>query len=252
MRSRRVMGAYQAGDTPLHRLDARAKIVLLLVASVASFATVSAAGLVLAAAGLLAALAACRISPARVLLALRPALLVLGFSLLANSVVLVGQPGLSLAGFLRSAQAIARIVLVVGFALVFSTTTTPPATADAIACLLRPLGRAGVPVGSVSTMASIALRFIPLVEEEVLRIRASQRARGARLDEGGVVRRVSAWGQVLVPLIVSLFRRADELGRAMEDRCFTGEQTSLAGPLRPRDRVALALGAIWAVAVVLV
>lgn len=251
MRSRRVMGAFQPGDTPLHRLDARAKVALLLAASVATFAAGSAAGLALAAAGLLAVLAASRISPVRVLLALRPALFVLGFSLLANSVVLVGQPGLSLSGFVRSVQAIARIVLVVGFALVFSTTTTPPATADAIAFLLRPLGRAGVPVGGVSTMASIALRFIPLVEEEVLRIRASQRARGARLDEGGVLRRVSAWGQVLVPLIVSLFRRADELGRAMEDRCFTGEQTSLAGPLRAHDRAALVMGALWAVLVVL-
>lgn len=252
MRSRRAMGAYVPGSTPVHRLDARVKVVLLLMASVATFAAGSAAGLALAAAGLVAALAASGTSPARVLLALRPALVVLAFSLLANTVVLVGQPGLSLAGLARSAQAVARIILVVGLALVFSSTTTAPATAEAVALLLGPLRRLGVPVGAVSTMTSVALRFIPLTVEEVMRIRASQRARGARLDEGGVLRRLGSWGQVLVPLVVSLFRRADEMGRAMEDRCYTGEQTSLMGPLLASDRMALVVGAVWAAAVALV
>lgn len=251
MRERRAIGSFVPGDTLAHRLDARTKVLCLLVASIASFAAAPPAGLAVAAAGLVAALAASRTSPLRVLLALRPALLVLGFSLLANTVVLVGQPGVSVDGFLRSAQAIVRIVLVVGFALVFSATTMPPAIADALASLLRPLARLGVPVGDISTMASIALRFIPLTAEEVLRIRSAQRARGARPDEGGVLRRVTSWGQVLVPLVVSLFRRADELGRAMEDRCYTGEQTSLAGPLAARDWLALVLAAAWAALAVL-
>lgn len=246
MRKSRALGSFAPGDTLAHRLDARVKVFCLLVASVASFAAGSPAGLAVVAAGLAAALAASGTSPLRVLLALRPALLVLGFSLLANTVVLVGQPGVSASGFLRTSLAIARIVLVVGFALVFSATTMPPAIADALASILRPLSRLGVPVGGISTMASIALRFIPLTAEEVLRIRSAQRARGARPDEGGVLRRVAAWGQVLVPLVVSLFRRADELGRAMEDRCYTGEQTSLAGPLAARDWLALVLTAAWA------
>ena len=251
MRRARAIGSFVPGDTVAHRLDARVKVICLIVASVASFAAPSWAGLAVTAAGLAVALMASGTSPLRVLLALRPALLVLGFSLLANTVVLVGQPGLSADGFLRTVRAIARIVLVVGFALVFSATTMPPAIADALASLLRPLARLGVPVGGISTMASVALRFIPLTAEEVLRIRNAQRARGARPDEGGVLRRVASWGQVLVPLVVSLFRRADELGRAMEDRCYTGEQTSLAGPLVARDRVAIALVAAWAVLVAL-
>ena len=235
MRERRAIGSFVPGDTLAHRLDARTKVLCLLVASIASFAAAPPAGLAVATAGLVVALAASRTSPLRVLL----------------TVVLVGQPGVSVDGFLRTAQAVVRIVLVVGFALVFSATTMPPAIADALASLMRPLARLGVPVGDISTMASIALRFIPLTAEEVLRIRSAQRARGARPDEGGVLRRVTSWGQVLVPLVVSLFRRADELGRAMEDRCYTGEQTSLAGPLAARDWLALILAAAWAALAVL-
>ena len=117
------------------------------------------------------------------------------------------------------------------------------AIADGMAALMAPLARLGVPVGGLSMAVSVALRFIPLASEEVERIRCAQRARGARLDEGGVIRRLSGWGQVLVPLVVSLFRRADELAAAMEDRCFTGEQTSMRGRLSYGD-VAVLLGVV--------
>ena len=99
--------------------------------------------------------------------------------------------------------------------------------------------------------SSIALRFIPLTVEEVERIRCAQRARGARLDEGGLAARLRSWAQVLVPLVVGLFRRADELSLAMVDRCYTGDQTSLMGPLAPRDWLALLGGVLWALAAML-
>ncbi len=246
MRRPLAPGAYRPGATPVHRLDARTKIVALLVASVTAFAAPAPLGLALVAAGLLVALEASGTAPVRVLMALRPALVLLGISLLANGVVLVGQPGLSAEGLVRSATAIARIVIVVGLALVFSSTTMSPAIADGLAALMAPLGRLGVPVGGLSMAVSVALRFIPLASEEVERIRCARRARGARLDEGGVIRRLAGWGQVLVPLIVSLFRRADELAAAMEDRCFTGEQTSMQGPLPARERMVLLGVAAWA------
>ena len=211
------------------------------MASIASFAAPAPRGLAVAALGLAIALLASRTSPRQVLRALRPAALVLLFALVANAVVLVGQPGLSSAGLARGATAVARVALVVGFALVFSSTTVPPAISDAIAWLMSPLRVLGVPVGGVSTAASVALRFIPITAEEVERIRCAQLARGARLDAGGVVGRLRGWGQVLVPLIVGLFRRADELARAMSDRCYTGEQTSMAGPLTARDGLTIAL-----------
>lgn len=250
---RRVIlpGAYAPGSTIAHRADARVKVVALLVASVTSFAAPAPWGVAVVAAGLVAALAASRTSPATVLLGLRPAALILALSLVSNAVVLAGQPGFSPEGLARSAAMVVRIALVVGFALSFSSTTAPPAIADALAALMAPLARLGVPVGGISMSASVALRFIPLTADEVSRIRCAQRARGARLDEGGVARRLHSWAQVLVPLLVGLFRRADELASAMCDRCYTGEQTSLSEPLSARDWGLLALCAAWAVVAVL-
>lgn len=247
----RVPGAYVPGNTLVHRLDARAKLVLLLIATVAAFAAPAPWGLAVVAAGLAVALVASKTSPATVLLGLRPAAVILLLSLVSNAVVLIGQPGFSLAGLTRSAVVICRIALVVGFALSFSATTAPPAIADAIASLLAPLGRLGAPVGSVAMSSSIALRFIPLTVEEMERIRCAQRARGARLDEGGLTARLRSWAQVLVPLVVGLFRRADELASAMCDRCYTGEQTALLGRLTAMDWAALLCGVLWAVATML-
>lgn len=251
MRKGAVPGAYVPGKTVAHRLDARVKLGLLVAATVASFAAPAPQGLLAAAACLALALVLSGTSPRTVLLALRPAAVILAFSLLANAVVLAGQPSFSPDGLARGVTAVSRIILVVGFALVFSSTTMPPAMADALAQVMLPLRRLGVPVGGIATSASLALRFIPLTVEEVGRIRCAQRARGARLDEGSLVERLRGWGQVLIPLVVGLFRRADELAAAMSDRCYTGDQTSLAEPLRPRDWAVLAGGVALAALVVL-
>lgn len=247
MRRRFVPGAYVPGSTPFHRIDPRVKMALLLVASIISFAASAPLGLVVVLLGLVAAVAMSGVSAGAILAGVRPAALVLLLSILANAVVLVGQPGVSLAGLLRGATAALRIVCVVGFALALSSTTLSTQMTDALASLLSPLSRVGVPVGGMASSASIALRFIPLTVEEVDRIRCAQRARGARLDEGGALVRLRGWGQVLVPLIVSLLRRADELGAAMADRCYTGDQTPLVGPFAPRDWAALGVGVLWAV-----
>lgn len=246
-----VPGAFVPGDTMPHRMDPRVKLVVLLVSTLASFCAPAPWGTLVVCVGLAAALVASRTSPATVLLGLRPAAVVLAISVLSNAIVLVGQPGVSLEGLTRSAVVVARIALVVGFALVFSSTTAPPAIADGIAALMAPLRRVGVPVGALAMSASVALRFIPLTVEEADRIRCAQRARGARLDEGGPVRRLKGWAQVLVPLIVGLFRRADELAQAMTDRCYTGEQTDMMGSLSPRDVIALLGCAAWVVTAIL-
>ncbi len=246
-----VPGAFVPGDTMPHRMDPRVKLVVLLVSTLASFCASAPWGMLVVCAGLAAALVASRTSPATVLLGLRPAAVVLAISVLSNAIVLVGQPGVSLEGLTRSAVVVARIALVVGFALVFSSTTAPPAIADGIAALMAPLRRVGVPVGALAMSASVALRFIPLTVEEADRIRCAQRARGARLDEGGPVRRLKGWAQVLVPLIVGLFRRADELAQAMTDRCYTGEQTDMMGSLSPRDVIVLLGCVAWAVTAIL-
>lgn len=251
MRRVAAPGAYVPGDTLVHRVDARVKLVLLVLVTIATFAASAPKGLLVVLAGLTLVLVASRTSPLTVLRGLRPAAVVLAFSVVANAVVLVGQPGLSADGLSRSVTAVARIVLLVGFALTLSATTMPTAVATALSQLMAPLSRVGVPVGGIATAASVALRFIPLTMDEVERIRCAQRARGAVLG-GSLVATLRGWGQVLVPLVVALLRRADDLADAMCDRCYTGEQTSMAEPLSPRDWAALAVGAAWALAAALV
>lgn len=252
MRRGKAPGGYLPGDTLAHRVDPRIKLVGLLVATVASFGASAPWGLTLVGAGLVVTLVASRTSLLAVLRGLRPAALILAISLISNGIVLVGQPGISWDGVARSATAVVRIAVAVGFVLSFSATTAPTAITDALAALLSPLRRLGLPVGSVAMSASVALRFIPLTAEEVGRIRCAQRARGARLDEGGLLVRIRSWAQILVPLIVGLFRRADELASAMWDRCYTGMQTALMGPIAARDWALLAICMAWGVAALLV
>lgn len=250
-RSEPLPGAYVPGSTIAHKLDARTKLVVLLAATVASFAASAPWGLVVVAVGLALALWTSATSPVTVVRGLRPAAVILIFSILANALVLVGDVGISLEGFARGVTAVARIVLVVGFVLAFSSTTMAPAIADAVADFLSPLARLGVPVTDISMMVSVALRFVPIAAEEVERIRAAQRARGAQLDEGGVIERLRKWTQVLVPLLVGLFRRADELACAMCDRCYSGEgRTRLSGKLSARDWAVMAGSIVWCVVAV--
>lgn len=250
----RTFGSFTAPDAPLALVDARVKLALLLMVTVAAFVVPAPAGLAaLAALLVLTARAAC-VTPLSFLRALRPAAFILAFSLLANALrvdgsgefALLGPVGFDPAGAARGAVAVARIGLLVGFALTVSASTTPTALADACTRLLWPLRRLGFPSAEIGMTVSVALRFVPLVSEELERIRLAQRSRGARFDEGSVLARVRVWASVVTPLAVSLFRRADALGESMESRCFGAAEQSALPPLAlaARDRALLVCGAL--------
>ena len=146
------------------------------------------------------------------------------------------------AGGMRGVTAVVRILILVGFSLAVSSSTTATQISDAVVRLLRPLAHFGMPVAALGTVLSLALRFIPLVSEELGRIRLAQRARGARFDEGGLVERIRIWGSVLTPLMVGLFRRADRLAEAMSARCYDASSEGrlpVPRPLGHRDRALL-------------
>lgn len=247
------LGSYVAVASPLHRMDARVKMALLLAATVALFVGSASVALPLAALCLLVGLRSSHVKAGSMLRALRPTVLVLAFSLLANALVadgtgdltLVGAVGLSWPGLARGAVAVARIVALVGLSLLVSATTTAPQMADALIWAMSPLACIGVPVGDLAMVLSVSLRFIPECAVQFDRIRDAQRARGADFSEGSPVRRVSRWSSVLVPLVVTLFRRADILADAMRDRCYRGEgRTSLSCKPRPSDVVVLVCGIV--------
>lgn len=253
-----ALGGYTP-HTPATRADARVKLILLLLATVGVFSAQSPVVLLAWAVVLFGALGAARMRPSRILRAMRPVAIVLAFTLIANLVScdgramieLAGPVGLDPAGGLRGLLAVVRIVLLVGFSLVVAASTTGTQLSDACVRLLRPCARWGVPVGPLGTVLSLALRFIPLVSEELNRIRLAQRARGASFDNGTVIERIGVWASVLTPLMIGLFRRADRLAEAMSARCYdavSAGRLPAPRPLGSLDRRVLVVGTGLAIA----
>lgn len=253
-----ALGGYTP-HTPAARADARVKLILLLLATVGVFSVQSPVVLLAWAVVLFGALGAARMRPSRILRAMRPVAIVLAFTLIANlvscdgraTIELAGPVGLDPAGGLRGLLAVVRIVLLVGFSLVVAASTTGTQLSDACVRLLRPCARWGVPVGPLGTVLSLALRFIPLVSEELNRIRLAQRARGASFDNGTVIERIGVWASVLTPLMIGLFRRADRLAEAMSARCYdavSAGRLPAPRPLGSLDRRVLVVGTGLAIA----
>lgn len=117
-----------------------------------------------------------------------------------------------------------RIVLLVLAGSLLSYTTTPTELTDSIENLFSPLKFFGLSnaVHSLAMMMTIALRFIPTLIEETDKIMSAQKARGASLDNGGLISKVKALIPILIPLLISSIRRAYELAEAMESRCYNG------------------------------
>ncbi len=248
------LGSFVAADTPLSRIDARIKLLLLLVFTVGIFATQTVCSVIAWFALLALAMRAARVRGGSLVRAVRPVMVILLFTLLANALVLDGRGdiavagpiGISTVGAMRGACAVLRIVLLAGFACVVSASTTPPEISDACVRLLRPLEAIGVPVADIGLVLSLALRFIPIVAEEYGRIQMAQRSRGVRFDEGGLLERVRVWASVLTPLVVGLFRRADSLAESMASRCYA-DGSSIEIPARSlsqRDWVLLIAGIV--------
>lgn len=127
-------------------------------------------------------------------------------------------------GLLNAGFIIARITLVVLGASLLTYTTTPVELADGIESLLYPLKWIKFPVHEFALIMSIALRFIPTLLEETDRIMKAQKARGANFESGNIFKKIKALIPILIPLLISSFRRADELADAMDARCYSGSK----------------------------
>lgn len=227
-------------------LDGRVKIALLMAFSVALFWARSLSALAAAAALLAAVMAFGRVRWAAVLKGGAPAYVIAAFLLAYN--------GMSL-GWTAGTVVAARVLLLVWGSLVLVSLATATELSEALRRLLAPLGRVGLPVRDVTTAFSIALRFIPLTAEELVSVRAAQASRGASFQGAGLKGRLAAYGGLMVPLFVGLFRRADRLAAAMDARCFgaTAAPTTLDGRrFRGSDGAVLLVGIALCVAVALV
>jgi energy-coupling factor transport system permease protein len=257
-----TFGQYVPTDSPVHALDAKTKMGLVAAFTVGMFLVSSpdkAAGEFRGFAGLavMAGLVWLGIKISRVptriaLRGIKALSLLLSFTLLAHALrwnpagalVRLGPLAVDGQGLLDGIFFASRVILLVVGTSLLTLTTTPVQLTDGLERVMRPLEVLRFPAGEVAMMLTIALRFIPTTAQEAEKIIVAQTARGARFDQGGLIRRARAFVPVMVPLFVNLFRRAEELAVAMESRCYRG------GSGRTRLHASVMTGRDWAVLMV--
>jgi len=222
-----ALGQFIPGRSPLHRVDARVKLLVGLALAAVVFVVDGWAGYGALAVYLLAAALLSGVPLAFVARGLRPVLWLVALTVIFHVLFTPGTPLVALGPVLISAEGVdaagrlaTRLLLLAAGASLVTLTTSPIALTDALEWLLRPGQRLGLPAPELAMMTTMALRFVPVLLEELDRIVKAQRARGADFETGGALRRVRALVPVLVPLLVSAFRRADDLATAMEARCW--------------------------------
>lgn len=227
-----TFGQYYPVESFVHRLDPRLKLLFLIAYIVMLFVARSFYGLALCLLILIITVIAARVPLGSVLRSVKGIIFILIITSLLSVFYHGGTHLLWSWGILRiytesliyAAFLIVRLFLVVMGSALLTLTTTPVALTDGFESLLFPLTLIKIPVHILALIMSIALRFIPTLMDETNRIISAQKARGADFETGNIFRRIKAVIPVLIPLIISAFRRADELGDAMDARCYTAEK----------------------------
>lgn len=225
-----TIGQYFPGNSVIHRMDARIKIIMTAVFIVMLFAANSVWGLLVGIAFTILTFIISKIPGKLMLKSLKPIVPIIIFTAILNLLFIrtgkayfewkflkITDEGVDTAVFMM----IRIICLIVGTSLL-TYTTSPIDLTDAIERLLSPLKKIKVPVHELAMMMTIALRFIPTLIEETDKIMSAQKARGADMETGSLIQKAKALIPVLIPLFVASFRHAEELALAMKCRCYHG------------------------------
>ncbi len=225
-----TLGQYFPGNSVIHRLDPRTKLIMLVVYIVALFMAAGWVSYALLFLFLVFVIKISTIPPKSIVRGMKPLVMILVFTGVLN--LFFTQEGtvlvefwvitISTGGLIRAVQMMARILMLISCTFLLTYTTSPIALTDGLESLMNPLKKLKVPVHELSMMMCIALRFIPTLIEETDKIMSAQKARGADFENGSLMERAKALIPILVPLFISAFRRADELATAMESRCYQG------------------------------
>lgn len=256
-----TLGQYYPGNSWVHRLDPRVKIMATILFIVALFVVDDFIGFAISGLALAITVAVSRVPLSFILRGLKPVFLIISFTFIINMFMIKGEVLLSIWIFeitkegLRTAvfMAVRLILLIIGSSLL-TLTTKPISLTDGIEALLSPFKRVGLPAHELAMMMTIALRFIPTLLEETDKIMKAQQARGADFESGNIMRRAKALIPILVPLFISAFRIAQDLAMAMEARCYGGsiKRTRMNGmKFASRDVVASIIFILYLLAVVL-
>lgn len=258
-----TIGQYFPGNSFIHKMDPRAKLVFTLGFMILIFTLRSVTGVV--AAGILTALIIIfsGVPPKYYIKGLKPLIFIIFFTALLNLFFTPGEllynvphTGINITreGLKLSVFMVLRLTILFASTSALTFTTSPVALTDGLEALLRPMEKLGVPANEIAMMMSIALRFIPTFAEEAEKIKMAQAVRGADFESGNIIKRAKAMIPVLIPLFVGAFRRADDLATAMEARCYRGGKgrTSLKKlSFGKNDAFALLVFLIFAIAMLL-
>lgn len=251
-----TLGQYFPGNSFIHRLDPRTKLVGVLLYIIALFMASGWVSYGLMLAFLLVSIRISKVPAVSFLRGMRPLVVIVIFTAVLNLFMTKGETvifhwaflTLTKEGIVRAVQMVGRILMLVSGTFLMTYTTSPIALTDGLESLLNPLKKLHLPVHELAMIMCIALRFIPTLIEETDKIMSAQKARGADFESGKLMQRVRALIPILIPLFVSAFRRADELSTAMECRCYQGgEGRTKMKQLRYAGRDGLAYGVLVAV-----
>jgi energy-coupling factor transport system permease protein len=224
-----MIGQYFPGDSFLHRMDARVKILLLLILLIEVFVFTSAPVYLLMTGITFLLIMTSKVPLRMVLRSLKPLWWIILFTFVLH---LFSHPGreiyriwqfvITQEGVEQGALISVRLMLLIVLSTLLTFTTSPLKLTDALESLLSPFKRLGLPAHELAMMMTIALRFIPTLISETDKIMKAQQSRGADFVTGSIMSRLKNMVPILVPLFLSAFRRADDLALAMEARCYRG------------------------------
>ena len=224
-----TLGQYFPGNSPVHNLDPRTKIIGTLVYLVSIFLVKNFWGFAFAALCLGAVVLISKIPFGYIARGLKPVIIIIIFTMIMNLFMTPGEPVFSLwkltitkEGISRSFFLAIRLVLLIFCSSLLTLATKPMSLTDGLDSLLSPLKKIGFPSHEITMMLTIAIRFIPTLMDETDKIMKAQTARGADFESGGLKEKAKALIPLLVPLFVSAFRIASDLAMAMEARCYRG------------------------------
>ena len=225
-----TIGQHYPTDSIIHKLDSRVKIVATFIFMISLFIINKFWSYSIVIVSLLLVIKLSNIPFKYILKGLKPLRWIILFTFAINIFFLPGENVVWSFGFLKVTQegisqaifmAIRLTLLVLGTSLL-TLTTSPMELTDGIERLLNPFKKIGLPVHELAMMMTIALRFIPTLLDETDKIMKAQMSRGADFESNNLINRAKNLVPLLIPLFVSAFRRAEELGIAMEARCYRG------------------------------
>ncbi len=224
-----TIGQYFPGNSAVHRLDPRFKIIITGIFIAMIFSASSYIGLFFGLVFMMISYKTSKIPWKLMSKSLKPLLPVIIITAILNiffiggeSVFHVWKINITDEGINTTLFMIIRLIALIAGSSLLTYTTSPIVLTDAIEQLLKPLSKLHLPVHELAMMMTIALRFIPTLIEETEKIMSAQKARGADMESGNLMHRIKALIPILIPLFVSAFRRAEELALAMECRCYKG------------------------------